>query len=85
MAKCINRWLCVLLVVLCAPVEAQLRLLTEDAPPMSFLREGEPSGFSVEVVRALLARTGDSVDGLARPDLLRLPSAERPPPSIMAA
>ena len=60
MAKCIKQWLCVLLVVLCAPVEAQLRLLTEDAPPMSFLREGEPSGFSIEVVRALLARTGDS-------------------------
>ena len=60
MAKCINRWPCGLLVVLCAPVEAQLRLLTEDAPPMSFLREGEPSGLAVEVVRALLARTGDS-------------------------
>lgn len=27
---------------------------------MSFIRDGEPSGFSVEVVRALLARTGDS-------------------------
>ena len=60
MTKCIKQWLCVLLVVLCAPVEAQLRLLTEDAPPMSFLREGEPGGLAVEVVRALLARTGDS-------------------------
>ena len=50
MTKCIKQWLCVLLVVLCAPVEAQLRLLTEDAPPMSFLREGEPGGLAVEVV-----------------------------------
>ena len=54
------RWLSVVLVVLCAPAAAQLRLLTEEAPPMSFTRDGEPSGFSVEVVRALLARTGDS-------------------------
>ena len=60
MAKCIDRWLCVLLLALCAPVQAQLRLLTEDAPPMSFMREGEPSGLAVEVVRALLARTGDT-------------------------
>nr|WP_313402481.1 transporter substrate-binding domain-containing protein [Pseudomonas sp.] len=53
------RWLSIVLLVLCAPVAAQLRLLTEDAPPMSFMRDGEPSGFSIEVVRALLARTGD--------------------------
>ena len=60
MGKRLYRWLGVLLVALCATADAQLRLLTEDAPPMSFLREGEPSGFSIEVVRALLARTGDS-------------------------
>ena len=60
MGKRMYRCLCVLLVALCVPAQAQLRLLTEDAPPMSFMREGEPSGFSVEVVRALLARTGDS-------------------------
>lgn len=48
------------LVVLCMPALAELRLLTEDAPPMSFMRDGELSGLSVEVVRALLARTGDN-------------------------
>ena len=59
MGKRLRQWLSVVLVVLCAPAAAQLRLLTEDAPPMSFMRDGEASGFSVEVVRALLARTGD--------------------------
>jgi polar amino acid transport system substrate-binding protein len=48
------------LVALCPPVLAELRLFTEAAPPMSFMRDGELSGLSVEVVRALLARTGDS-------------------------
>lgn len=48
------------LAVLCSPALAELRLLTEAAPPMSFMRDGELSGLSVEVVRALLARTGDS-------------------------
>mgnify|MGYP002715709020 FL=1 len=60
MARHLRRWLCFALLALCAPVAAELRLLTEEAPPMSFIRDGEPSGFSVEVVRALLARTGDS-------------------------
>ncbi|MGG2395675.1 substrate-binding periplasmic protein [Pseudomonas sp. SH1-B] len=57
-----KRWrrvLCGYLLLICAPVVAELRLLTEEAPPMSFMRDGEPSGFSVEVVRALMARTGD--------------------------
>ncbi|CAE6892904.1 ABC transporter substrate-binding protein [Pseudomonas sp. BMW13] len=55
------RWLsCVCLAMLCSPALAELQLLTEDTPPMSFMRDGEVSGFSVEVVRALLARTGDS-------------------------
>lgn len=48
------------LAVLCSPALAELRLLTEAAPLMSFMRDGELSGLSVEVVRALLARTGDS-------------------------
>lgn len=60
MARHLRRWLCFALLALCAPVADELRLLTEEAPPMSFTRDGEPSGFSVEVVRALLARTGDS-------------------------
>lgn len=60
MGRHLRRWLCLALLALCAPAAAELRLLTEEAPPMSFTRDGEPSGFSVEVVRALLARTGDS-------------------------
>lgn len=37
---------------------AELRLLTEEAPPTSFLRDGQPDGYSVEVVRELIRRTG---------------------------
>lgn len=40
-------------------VLAELQLLTEDAPPTSFSRDGELQGLAVEVVRALIARTGD--------------------------
>ncbi|WP_159970674.1 transporter substrate-binding domain-containing protein [Pseudomonas sp. 8Z] len=36
-----------------------LRLLTEDAAPLSFRRDGQLEGLSVAVVRALIARTGD--------------------------
>lgn len=48
------------LALLGIPAVAELRLITEDAPPMSFLRDGAPQGLAVEVVHALLARTGDS-------------------------
>lgn len=41
---------------------AELRLLTEEAPPTSFLRDGQPDGYAVEVVRELISRTGDSAD-----------------------
>jgi len=37
---------------------AELRLLTEEAPPTSFLRDGQPEGYAVEVVRELIRRTG---------------------------
>ena len=37
---------------------AELRLLTEQAPPTSFLRDGQPEGYAVEVVRELIRRTG---------------------------
>lgn len=40
---------------------APLRLLTEDAPPMSFLREGRVEGMSAEVVRELARRLGDEI------------------------
>ena len=38
---------------------AELRLLTEQAPPTSFLRDGQPEGYAVEVVRELIRRTGN--------------------------
>ncbi|WP_394559680.1 substrate-binding periplasmic protein [Aquipseudomonas alcaligenes] len=35
----------------------ELRLLTEEAPPTSFLHDGKPDGYAVEVVRELIRRT----------------------------
>ena len=57
MRRLVRFWLmyCALLPVLAA---AELRLLTEEAPPTSFLRDGQPDGYSVEVVRELIRRTG---------------------------
>lgn len=39
---------------------AELHLLTEEAPPTSFSRDGELQGLAVDVVRALIERTGDA-------------------------
>ncbi|WP_220811040.1 substrate-binding periplasmic protein [Pseudomonas paralcaligenes] len=36
----------------------ELRLYTEEAPPTSFLRDGEPDGYAVDLVRELSRRTG---------------------------
>ncbi|MDG1579762.1 transporter substrate-binding domain-containing protein [Pseudomonas sp. GOM6] len=36
-----------------------LQLYTEEYPPMNFAREGRPTGMAVDLVRELLARTGD--------------------------
>lgn len=49
-----------MLVLLLQPLVcvAELRLLTEEAPPTSFLNDGQPDGYSVEVVRELMRRTG---------------------------
>ncbi len=41
-------------------VRAELHLITEEAPPTSYSHNGELHGFAVEVVRALIERTGDS-------------------------
>ena len=48
-----------LLLCLAGPACAELQLLTEEAPPTSFSRDGELHGLAVEVVRALIERTGD--------------------------
>ena len=37
---------------------AALKILTEESPPLNFLREGEVTGLAAEVVRALVKRTG---------------------------
>lgn len=39
---------------------ADLRLLTEQAPPTSYLRDGKPDGYSVAVVEELIRRTGQA-------------------------
>jgi len=44
-----------------AAVAAPLQLLTEDAPPMSFLRAGHVDGMSAEVVRELARRLGEDI------------------------
>lgn len=37
---------------------AKLKLLTEDSPPLNFIRDGEVTGVATEVVRELARRTG---------------------------
>ena len=39
---------------------AELRLYTEDYRPFSYLQDGKPSGMAVEVVEALIRRTGET-------------------------
>ncbi|MGE4292988.1 MAG: substrate-binding periplasmic protein [Desulfovibrio sp.] len=51
--------------LLCAPLSwaselHTLRLLTEEGPPFNFLGKDGPQGFTVDLVRELLARTGTS-------------------------
>ncbi|MEK1905996.1 MAG: ABC transporter substrate-binding protein [Pseudomonas sp.] len=41
-------------------VAAELRLLTEEAPPTSYLEAGKPTGYAVAVVEALIQRTGQA-------------------------
>ena len=55
-------WLFIWLVLGLLPgwAAAELRLLTEEAPPTSFLHDGEPDGYAVEVVHELIRRTGSS-------------------------
>ena len=49
-----------LVACLALPLQAaQLLLYTEENPPLNYSRDGQPAGFAVEVVQALLARSGD--------------------------
>jgi polar amino acid transport system substrate-binding protein len=43
-----------------AAAATELRLYTEENPPINFSRDGQPDGLSVAAVRELLRRTGDS-------------------------
>lgn len=54
-----------LLTVLCwvlPGMAAPVRLLTEDAPPMSFMQAGGVDGMSVDVVRELARRLGEDIE-----------------------
>jgi len=54
-----NHPLILLLWALCIPpATAQLQLFTEEAPPMGYTQDGELRGMSVDIVRALIDRTG---------------------------
>lgn len=49
-----------LVACLALPLQAaELLLYTEENPPLNYSRDGQPAGFVVEVVQALLARSGD--------------------------
>lgn len=54
-----------LVLVFCLPLSAlraaDLLLYTEEWPPLNFARDGQLSGYSVELVQELSKRTGDSV------------------------
>lgn len=41
-------------------VAAELRILTTEVPPLAFTRDGQVTGFCVEVVKAIQQRLGDS-------------------------
>lgn len=49
-----------LLCCMAATVQAELQLLTEEAPPTSYSQNGELHGLAVEIVRHLIERTGDA-------------------------
>lgn len=71
---CFPRWLTqgarlCLVGLLCAlPCQAvELVLYTEENPPLNFSEDGDPTGFSTEVIEATAARTGDQVQILLEP------------------
>ncbi|WP_439887203.1 hypothetical protein ACSX1C_17485 [Pseudomonas sp. MBLB4123] len=47
-----------LVCLLGAQSRAELRLLTEDAPPMSFIQDGQLTGMSADIVEALFQWLG---------------------------
>ncbi len=61
-------WICLLfgLLALAGPVHAapavkgQLTVLTEEYPPVSFMKDGKVSGFVTDIVREIMARQGIS-------------------------
>ncbi len=59
MRRCCSILGALLASLVAATAAAELQLLTEEAPPTSFMQDGELRGMAVEVVRALILRTGD--------------------------
>lgn len=60
---------------------AELRLLTDDHPPLHFERDGELVGFAVDLVRDIAQQTGDTLQ-LERVPLLRALLIARESPDV---
>ncbi|WP_431484281.1 substrate-binding periplasmic protein [Pseudomonas solani] len=60
---------------------AELRLFTDNHPPLHFERDGELVGFAVDLVRELARETGDSIQ-LERLPLLRALVIAREGPDV---
>ena len=58
MRRCCSILGALLASLVAATAAAELQLLTEEAPPTSFMQDGELRGMAVEVVQALILRTG---------------------------
>ena len=62
--------ICLLLLMLAgceSPINPRLTMLTEESPPLNFAADGKIQGQAVEVVEALIERTGGKVDMHIRP------------------
>jgi len=54
---------CLLVIALASGLAAHgagLRLLTEEAPPNNYIKDGKLTGLAVEVVQEIMRRTGDA-------------------------
>lgn len=49
-----------MLVFSTTPIHAKLKILTEDAPPLNYVKNGKPDGVSVAIVNELRKRTGET-------------------------
>ncbi len=49
-----------MLVFSASPLHAKLKILTEDAPPLNYVKNGKPDGVAVAIVNELRKRTGET-------------------------